>query len=163
MNRGYSYKSLPDSNILFICTFDPFKKGFCKYTFRECCEEDYDTRLDDGITKIFYNCNYTGTDIPADLQELYEYIQTGKVKGELTEKIEQAVKKGRKDEAWRTEFMKEKTIIQDAKDEGREEGIKQLIESMLLKGKTADEIISFCDISPALVNEVKNSLKHENA
>ncbi len=55
LNMGYSYRNLPESAILFICTFDPFEKGMSKYTFEEKCEEDGKLSLNDGTKKIFYN------------------------------------------------------------------------------------------------------------
>ncbi len=40
----------------------------------------------------------------------------------MTQKINDAVNKARKNEKWRSEFMKERIILQDARAEGREEG-----------------------------------------
>ncbi|MCR4788147.1 MAG: Rpn family recombination-promoting nuclease/putative transposase [Lachnospiraceae bacterium] len=122
MNKGNSYKKLPESNVIFICTFDPFKKGLNKYTFRERCDEDREIVLGDKTTKVFYNCTYRGTDLPDNLKSLYEYVETGKAETDLTRKIETAVKKGRKNEIWRSQYMKEMTIIMDAREEGRAEG-----------------------------------------
>ena len=53
MNKGNSYQLLPESTVIFICTFDPFKQGVCRYTFTECCEEVSGLELKDGTTKIF--------------------------------------------------------------------------------------------------------------
>ncbi len=122
MNKGNSYKALPESNILFVCTFDPFKKGMCQYTFRERCDEDYSIELNDGTQKIYYNCKYQGDDIPEELRKFYDYVENGKTGNELTKRIENAVAKARKNEVWRTQYMKEWVVLQDAKDEGREEG-----------------------------------------
>ena len=57
-----------------------------------------------------------------DLRGLYDYIMSGMPSDNLTRRIDQAVFKGRKNEIWRSEFMKEWVIIQEAKEEGREEG-----------------------------------------
>ena len=35
MDEGDSYRNLPDSNVMFICTFDPFGLGLSQYTFCE--------------------------------------------------------------------------------------------------------------------------------
>ena len=121
MNRKGLYKNLPDSVIMFICTFDPMGKGLAKYTFKERCEEDDGLYLNDGTEKIFYNCTYLGEDIPEDLKKLYKYITTGKVSDDLTKRIDTAVKEIRKREEWRSEYMKEMVLLMDAKEEGREE------------------------------------------
>lgn len=121
MNKGEGYRTLPDSEILFICTFDPFGKGLCKYTFIGRCEENLDISIDDGTTKIFYNCCYQGEDIPEELRKLYDYIETGKSSSSLTERIETAVVEARKVAEWRSGYMKEIALFMDAKEEGREE------------------------------------------
>ena len=122
MNKTQSYKTMPDSTILFICTFDPFGKGFSRYTFGSRCEEDLSVALNDGATRIFYNCSYDGEDIPDDLKRFYEYIETGKSESDLTKRIDAAVGKARKIEEWRSAYMKEMVLWMDARDEGREEG-----------------------------------------
>ncbi|MCR4691565.1 MAG: hypothetical protein K5739_09500 [Lachnospiraceae bacterium] len=122
MNKGNSYKSLPESNVLFLCTFDPYQRGISRYTFKQRCEELPSLEMGDETVKIFYNCTYTGNDLPEDLRDLYNYVENGEVGNELTRKLEEAVSKGRKNEIWRSQYMKEWVIIQDAKEEGREEG-----------------------------------------
>lgn len=120
MNKGGRYKTLPDSNVMFICTFDPFGYGLPQYTFGESCKEMPSLEFDDGTEKHFYNCMYEGDDIPDELIDLYRYIRTGEADGKLTRRIEEAVEKGRKNEVWRTAYMKERLIIEDAIEEERE-------------------------------------------
>ncbi len=122
LEKGKPYKTLPHSDVIFICTFDPFKQGLCKYTFHERCDENPDIFLNDGTAKTFFNCTYDGDDVPEELKELYLYIRNGKATGGLTEKIDEAVMIGRTNEVWRTQYMREWVALQDAKDEGRDEG-----------------------------------------
>ncbi len=177
MDKSYSYKLLPESRVIFICTFDPFKLGLSRYTFRERCDENPEICLDDGTEKVFYNCKYEGEDIPEDIRNLYEFIGTGNASDELTEKLDSAVAKAHMNEIWRTQYMKEWVVIQDARDEGyedglatgreegrkdgRKEGIKEgheeadheTISRMLRSGKTAEEIADFCGYP---IEQVKN-------
>ena len=64
--------------------------------------------------------------------------------------------------------MKELVLIQDAMDEGFEIGFEngleigisyyrdtQMIEGMLRRGKTVDEIVEFCDFPRELVEKVR--------
>lgn len=39
LEKGKHYKFLNHSIVIFICTFDPFGKGFYKYTFTHKCDE----------------------------------------------------------------------------------------------------------------------------
>jgi len=121
MNRNASYKSLPDSAILFICTFDPFGRALSKYTFQPKCLEDDELYLNDGTEWVFYNCTYEGDDIPEDLRQFYEYMQSGKADNDLTRRIDNAIAEAKKREEWKSEYMKERVLLMDAREEGREE------------------------------------------
>lgn len=70
----------------------------------------------------FYNCVSDAKDIPENLRELYEYIRTGKVGGNLTRRIDEAVARARKNEVWRSEYVKELLHDDDVRAEGRAEG-----------------------------------------
>ena len=120
--KGGYYKNLPDSNVLFICTFEPFGEGMGKYTFKAHCEEELSIEMKDGTTRIFYNCTYGGNDLPEDLRKLYAYISSGQAESDLTKRIEAVVLRGRKNEMWRSQYIKEQNILYEAKEEGSEEG-----------------------------------------
>ncbi len=122
LDKGRPYKDLPDSKILFICTFDPFRLGLAQYTFTERCKETPELELNDGTTKIFYNCCYEGYDISAEIKDLYDYIRSGHANNPLTKRIDEAVVKGRMNEMWRSEYIKERQILMEEREEGREEG-----------------------------------------
>lgn len=76
---------------------------------------------------MFYNCCYKGDDIPEDLRKLYDYIETGRAENELTKSIETAVENGRNNKVWRSQYMKERTLVRDAKDEERFETISDML------------------------------------
>ena len=166
MDEGDSYRNLPDSHVMFICTFDPFGLGLSQYTFYETCEEDHDLKLNDGTVKIFYNCSYDGEDIPDNLREFYDYVENGNPGSELTKRIDEAVVKSRKNSVWRSQYMKERIILQDARVEGFEEGVERGIEqgieqgirNMLSRGKSVEEIADFCGYSIELVKQVEESI-----
>lgn len=47
---------------------------------------------------------------------------------------------------------------EEGRKEGREEGRKSLIEDMLRRGKTVEEIVDFCGCSVELVKEVEERM-----
>ena len=126
LQKGNSYRKLPEGKILFLCTFDPFGIGCAKYVFENRCEEKTGLALRDGTVKIFYNCTCVGDNLPESLRSLYEYIITGAKSDRLTGRIENAVERARRNEKWRSEYMKEllhdDDVRTDAREEGREEG-----------------------------------------
>ena len=105
---------------------------------------------------------HQGNDIPLGLRQPYDYVNDGRVGGNLAKKIDEAVIKGRNNEIWRTQFMKERIILQDARDEGREEGIEKertdVIIGMLQRGKSVDEIVDFCQYPYDFVKSIDERL-----
>ena len=122
LSKGKSYRELPEGRVLFLCTFDPFGRGYAKYSFQNLCKEDRELYLKDGTEKIFYNCAADPEKVPENLRELYDYIRTGKVGGDLSQRIDEAVCIARKNEEWRSEYMKELLHDDDVREEGRAEG-----------------------------------------
>ena len=122
LSKGKSYRELPEGRVLFLCTFDPFGKGYAKYSFQNLCKEDRELYLKDGTEKIFYNCAADPEKVPENLRELYDYIRSGKVEGDLSQRIDEAVCMARKNEEWRSEYMKELLHDDDVREEGRAEG-----------------------------------------
>ena len=112
--------------------------------------------------KVFYNCRYKGEYIPDGLRKLYDYVENGNAGDELTKRIDEAVAKGRTNAVWRTQYMKERVLLMDAREEGREEGLRLAdrtrIEDMLRRGKTVDEIVDFCGYSHDLVESVEREI-----
>ena len=57
LKPGQDYSQLSDTVVLFITTFDPFKKNLYRYTFRNVCLEDRKLELGDGTSKIILNAS----------------------------------------------------------------------------------------------------------
>ena len=73
--------------IILIMPFDPFGKGFYKYTFRMKCEEASDLDLQDDATRIFLNCHGKNPEmVSPELIELLRYMEksTNEVAGTCT-------------------------------------------------------------------------------
>ena len=126
-NEGEMFRSLGESNIIFICTFDPFGKNIPLYTFTERCEEIPELELGSGTKKLFFNTKiFDKSTLSKDVEALYNYINTGKPDNELTEELDDAVRVARMDSELRGEYMRTELFIQDAIYEGRKEGREEL-------------------------------------
>ena len=122
LQKGNSYRLLPEGKVLFLCTFDPFGIGLPQYTFENRCVQNLNLPLYDGTYKYFYNCTASSEHLPKPLKELYEFIATGKATNPLTQRLEAAVNKARRNEKWRAEYMKEWILFDDARTEGFQQG-----------------------------------------
>ena len=77
--------------------------------------------------------------VPENLRELYDYIRSGKVGGDLSQRIDEAVCIARKNEEWRSEYMKELLHDDDVREEGREAGRAEGREEGRVEGREEGE------------------------
>ncbi len=158
-----------------------FGEGRYKYTFENLCLEDTRLRLDDGVRKVFINACGDNKDADEKMQAFLKYLRTHKAdqEDELTGKIAEAVETARMDAELEEEYMYLEDYGRDKRDEGREEGRKEglaqgmaqglskgraeglaqgqrnLIETMLRKGKKPEEIADLCDYPIELIKEIE--------
>ena len=127
LDKGANFNDLKESNIIFFCTFDPFRKGLPQYTFCNSCEELPDLKLNDKCKKIAYNVNAFEKVDDEKIRKLLEFISTGKSETPLTNKICKELKRVQGNEEWRAEYMTWEMLKQDTYDSGfsagRNEGI----------------------------------------
>ena len=70
LDRGRSYRELPNGKVLFLCTFDPFGLGYVKYSFQNRCEENKELCLRDGVRRHIVggtNCTLLSVATPSRL------------------------------------------------------------------------------------------------
>ncbi len=154
IDKGGNYRNLPESVILFICTFDPFGKNLSQYTFYEKCEEAEDILLEDGTMKIFFNCCYNGNDVPDGIRKLYNYIVTGKAGNDMTERLDDAVRVVKRTDGLRAQYYKELMYLEDVREEVREEEQKKTE----AERKRADAERKRADDAEAKIKELKRQL-----
>ena len=118
LDKGANFNDLKESNIIFFCTFDPFRKGLPQYTFCNSCEELPDLKLADKCRKIAYNVNAFEKVDDEKIRKLLEFISTGKSETPLTNKICKELKRVQGNEEWRAEYMTWEMLKQDTYDSG---------------------------------------------
>ena len=117
------------------------------------------------LLEEIYNCAADPEKVPENLWELYDYIRSGKVGGDLSQRIDEAVCIARKNEEWRSEYMKELLHDDDVREEGREAGraeersfLLTLISKMSLGGDT-DKVARLNDSEVLLAMRKKYGLE----
>lgn len=146
--KGSTYKQLPESYIIFVCTFDPFDKSRKVYTFTNQCHED-NLELKDGSTKIFYNTTGTVGDVDEDIENFLNYIATKTVKGDFVRKVANEVEKLKAHDALKLEYMSYFARMTDERDEGRLERLLENIKSLVTKeGWSVNKALDVLNVSP---------------
>ncbi|MDJ1122721.1 PD-(D/E)XK nuclease family transposase [Olsenella sp. YH-ols2217] len=130
LHEGQKFYELPGVNVVWICTFDPFKLGRASYTFRQRCDEEPELVLSEQYTTRFLCANNAERADSEALRDLLAYIASDRAEGELSRIIEEEVVRVRDDVRWREDHMSWESAIADerfeAREEGREEGQAQM-------------------------------------
>jgi len=126
IEKGADYSELPQSFVIFICTFDTFGKGRWKYTFKNVCEEDAGLMLNDGTTKVFFNTAGNIGGINSAAKNILKFIESNETEDDFTNKLAQEVKKVKENKEWKVEYM---TLLMREREKYREGEIKGTVKT----------------------------------
>ena len=156
--KGMEYRLLPESIIIFICTGDPFGKGFAQYTFKNVCLEEKELVLKDESTKYFFNSDAADKASDIAIRSFLGYIKNKRPTDNFTNTIDLAVKKVKEDESLRGIYMCEPLRIQDAKWAARVEDAKNFIR---MKVNTLEQIAQGTNLPLRKVQELAEEVAAE--
>ena len=150
LKPGEDFNALRPIVIIFVCTFDPFKKGLYRYTYENICIETGEP-LGDEVKKIFISTKGKNKEqVPDSLVNLLNYVvdSTDKYVSSIAdvnvEKIHSRVKALKKNRQLEEKYMtyEELMKIEYSKGEkaGEAKGEKKMLSSMLslISQMTAD-------------------------
>ena len=127
--KGEHYSKLPESFIIFICTYDPFGKNLSSYSFENRCIENLNIQLNDKIIKKFFNAKAYEQENDIAIKSFLKYIISRETSDDFTHKIEAFIKDIKSKEANKKEYSSVNIHDQDiyfkAKNEGIAQGISQ--------------------------------------
>ena len=122
LDQGYSYQTLNDSYIIFICLFDPVGSNRAVYSFETICIEDTSIPLQDGTKKVIINAEAFRKAENKELKGFLEYVKTGTVNTEYTGRIETMIQAVKHNEQARKEYRFMSGFEMDAREEGIQQG-----------------------------------------
>ena len=139
LEKGTDYEGLPESYIIFICTFDLFDAGRHIYTFKNICCEDKDVTLDDGTAKVFVNTKGSARDISPELQDVLDYFNGLPARGGFARELEDEVWRVKQNKEWRREYMTLEMIKKEEFEEGMEIGLQRGLTEGQEKGREEEK------------------------
>ena len=132
INKGGDYNDLPDTFIIFLCTFDYLQERLPVYTVTPSCRETGQV-FNDGTTKIIVNST-ASEKAEKDLKAFLSYMNGNPPETAFTKQLEKQINKTKEDEEKRREYMLLKSFEMDARRAGINEGIQQGIQRGITKG-----------------------------
>lgn len=172
MNKGKKYKSLPNTFVIFICTYKPFAQMKGAICVEPGSLYDYDEEkgiitkditkengYDPGCAIIYVNTKADLSKVKnKDLRALLEYINTQKATDEFTQEIDNAVKEQRRNSLERSRYMTFEQELIERQDMWYEQGInknkKDVVLGMKEEGLSIDKISKIVKLSINQVNEI---------
>lgn len=126
-----SYRRLNKSYIIFICTFDIYKKGRHKYTFENICKEDNSIAMGDEATKIFLNSDSDMDDVGEGLRAFLDYMKGIRTSNDkFIDQLEEAVREAKANGKWRDDYMRIEMREREKFEEGLEKGIMAMVSAL---------------------------------
>ncbi len=129
------YSKLNDCMIIFICTFDLFGRGRYCYTFENCCIEEPDLALGDGMRKIFLNTKGMVTEgVSSELIDFLHYVENSIGFSPATErvkKISERVKKVKENAQAEVKYMTLDEYVYYRIEDGIREGLQEALQEAL--------------------------------
>ena len=165
LKKSGSYEDLPNTYVIFICTFDLFNKGRHIYTFKNFCAEDKDIELNDGAYTVFLNTKGKLDDVSPELKNFLNFVDKNKVADgdSFIKTLDEKIKDAKHNVAWRDEYMLLLTREDEKFAEGVHEGENRANEAtairMLKAGKFAmEEIADYSALSLATVQNLAKTV-----
>ncbi|MBR5595979.1 MAG: Rpn family recombination-promoting nuclease/putative transposase [Lachnospiraceae bacterium] len=149
LESGHNYKELPATYVIFICNFDPFKKGKYCYTFENICIEDTTIRLcDESISIVLSTEGKNADSIPKNLKNFLSFVKEDNSKNdsetedEYVRQLQKSIRKLKENRKMERGFMAWIDIRDEIRYEIRDE----------VRNEVRDEVR----------NEVRNEIQIEN-
>ena len=168
--RRTKYKNLKQNVVIFICLKDPFGEDRPVYTIKNICMEKPETKYDDKMIKVFYNCAACDKMEDEETRAFLKYVATKKSTTAYTSRLDKLVEELKvtpREQLYYNNWLDiTDEIREEAREEGREEGAQaNAIENArnLLRLGVAEETVSQgCSLPLEQVIALKDELKVEN-
>ena len=163
LNKGESYNKLKKSYVIFICNYDPFRKGRCFYRFENVCVDDPSLKLEDDSVKIMINPYGNDTkQFGKGFAALMDFLKNGQISDTYTESLKDEITEVKVSEEWRRRYMKLLIRDQENIEIGKELGelstcIRQVKNN--LERFSADQLASLLGFDQATIQKIIDSIQ----
>ena len=159
---GDDYSKLPNTYVIFVCDFDPFRKGKYCYTFENICKEDKTLLMQDGAKSIFLNTRGENEDeVPEEMVAFLDFVKadladsTKDFHDDFVRQLQNSVQKVKSSRRMEENFMILREMLRDERAEGKAEGKAEAVLTLLeeigsVSEQLQEKIINEKDMSTLL-------------
>lgn len=152
LNKGKSvkYKSLGESYIIFICTFDVFGYGYQLYDFDIVCRRNSALHLIDGTHRIFLCTEGEDEELKEEVKNFLDYVAGRGIKSDFIQELDETVKRVKLSKEWRLTYMTYELALLEREEMGEERGreestiehLRSVVNSLKVPVERAMEILN---------------------
>ena len=155
--KSVKYKSLGESYVIFICTFDIFGYGYQVYDFEMVCKRNSAIKLNDQTHRIFLCTEGDDEEISDEVKNFLDYVAGRGIKSDFIKELDEAVQKIKESKEWRLSYMTYELALMEREERGREEERLELIKNLLSVGTPIEYIIKATGWSKEKLLEFRKS------
>ena len=123
--KGQDYSEMKESIVIFLCRFDPFKKGIPCYTVQRTCKEDSSVFVDDAAIVHIFNCTAFDKIENESLHAFIKFVQTNTAESDFTRRLDDMVETQKKVEELKKTYLSWSLHDSDVRREGKREGYEE--------------------------------------
>ena len=120
--KSVKYKSLGESYIIFICTFDVFGYGYQLYDFDIVCKRNSALHLMDGTHRIFLCTEGEDEELGKEVKNFLDYVAGRGIKSEFIRELDETVQRVKLSKEWRLSYMTYELALLEREEIGEERG-----------------------------------------
>ena len=134
LKPGQDYNDLKEAFVIFICTFDPFGKGLCRYTFERICKENGQSLGDESRIIIFNTKGENTDEISEELIHFFGYFDNStdeyvsKLEDEAIIKLHERIVELKKSRELEAGYMKFEELINGRERQLIKKHIREVLE-----------------------------------
>lgn len=152
------YKDLGNAAVIFFCPFELYGGQRRMYTFENICREDKSLTLDDGMIKVMLSSAGAPTDdIDSDVAAFLEYMNGKITENGFISEIDETIRSVKMDGTKEAGYMTFEMMIDEEREEAREEGKREIIIGMLENGISIETVANVAKLSLEEVMAIKES------
>ena len=159
--KSVKYKSLGESFVIFICTFDVFGYGYQVYDFEIVCKRNAEVKLKDMTHRIFLCTEGNDEEISDEVRDFLDYVAGRRIKSDFIKELDEAVQKIKESKEWRLSYMTYELALMEREElgekRGEEKGRFELVKNLLRVGTPIEYIINATGWSKEKLLEFKKS------
>jgi len=123
--KSVKYKTLGESFVVFICTFDVFGFGYQVYDFDIVCKRNAEIKLNDQTHRIFLCTEGEDKKVSVEIKNFLDYVAGRGIKSDFIRELDEAVQQVKESKETRLSYMTYELALMEREALGEKRGMEK--------------------------------------